>query len=50
MTLGLPVQSITVVPDYGTEELSGLSGSMIITITDSQHSYHFYYVLLATPP
>ncbi|GKX61614.1 hypothetical protein SOASR032_01830 [Pragia fontium] len=45
MNRGVSGQSITVVPDSGSEELSGLSGSMIITITDGQHSYQFDYTL-----
>ncbi|UMZ09199.1 DUF3224 domain-containing protein [Pseudomonas sp. MPFS] len=45
MSRGAPVQSINVVPDSGTEALSGLVGSMIITITDGQHSYKFEYEL-----
>ncbi len=35
--------TITVVPDSGTGELVGLSGSMRITITDGKHSYDFEY-------
>ncbi|CAI8878234.1 DUF3224 domain-containing protein [Pseudomonas donghuensis] len=45
MNRGTPVQSITVVPDSGTDALSGLTGSMVITITDGQHSYNFDYAL-----
>ncbi|MEG0968972.1 MAG: DUF3224 domain-containing protein [Pseudomonas sp.] len=45
MNRGAPVQSITVVPDSGTDELSGLTGSMVIKITDGQHSYKFDYAL-----
>ncbi|MFP3862828.1 DUF3224 domain-containing protein [Pseudomonas sp. Irchel s3f19] len=45
MDRGTPVQSITVVPDSGTDALSGLTGSMVITITDGQHSYKFEYAL-----
>lgn len=45
MNRGAPVQSITVVPDSGTDALSGLAGSMVITIVDGQHSYTFEYVL-----
>ena len=46
MNKGVPQQSITVVPDSGTEELSGLSGSMIISIVDGQHRYEFEYTLV----
>ena len=45
MTRGAPVQSITVVPDSGTDALFGLTGSMVITIEDGQHSYLFGYAL-----
>ncbi|WP_322081111.1 DUF3224 domain-containing protein [Burkholderia sp. BCC1972] len=45
MTRGEPKQSITVVPDSGTGELLGLSGSMIIHIDDGLHSYGFDYEL-----
>jgi hypothetical protein len=38
-------QSITVVPDSGTDELVGLSGSMVITIKDGKHFYEFDYNL-----
>jgi hypothetical protein len=37
--------NITVVPDSGTGELNGLSGSLSIRITDGQHHYAFDYVL-----
>jgi hypothetical protein len=40
-----PSQSIVVVPDSGTGELSGLSGTMTITIEDGQHFYGFDYAL-----
>jgi len=45
MSRGAPVQSITVVPDSGTDALSGLTGSKVITITDGHHSYKFEYML-----
>lgn len=35
--------SITVVPDTGTEELTGLTGSMIINIVEGKHFYEFDY-------
>jgi len=37
MTRGVPQLSITVVPDSGTGELVGLTGSMVITIADGKH-------------
>ncbi|MDH4062834.1 MAG: DUF3224 domain-containing protein [Acidobacteriota bacterium] len=45
MTRGTPLQSITVVPDSGTGELAGLSGSMSIDIVDGKHFYNFTYEL-----
>jgi hypothetical protein len=36
---------VTVVPDSGTDQLSGLSGSMTIVIEGSKHSYSFEYSL-----
>ncbi|WP_018150137.1 DUF3224 domain-containing protein [Leeia oryzae] len=45
MDHGIPTQSITVVPDSGTDRLTGLTGAMVISITDGQHSYQFDYVL-----
>ena len=41
MTRGTPTQSVTVVPDSGTGELSGLTGSMVIIIEAGVHSYVF---------
>ena len=43
MTRGVPTQSITVVPDSGTGELAGLSGSMIVDVVDKKHFYEFTY-------
>lgn len=37
--------TITVVPDSGTEELTGLSGRMEINIVDEKHSYEFEYTI-----
>ncbi|HEY6942632.1 DUF3224 domain-containing protein [Dokdonella sp.] len=46
MRRGVPTQDITVVPDSGTDELTGLSGSMTITIAaGGAHAYAFDYVL-----
>lgn len=41
MRRGTPEQRITVVPDSGTEELKGLSGSMVIDIVEKQHYWTF---------
>lgn len=46
MNRGTPAQSITVVPDSGTEQLSGLSGTMTINIVDRKHFYDFSYEIL----
>ncbi|HQZ40976.1 MAG TPA: DUF3224 domain-containing protein [Vicinamibacterales bacterium] len=43
MTRGTPRQSITVVPDSGTGELLGLSGSMTIDIVGGKHFYDFNF-------
>jgi len=45
MTRGEPSLSVTVVPDSGTGELTGLSGVMKIDIIDGQHHYEFTYHL-----
>ena len=46
MNRGTPSLVITVVPDSGTGELAGLSGTMTITIADGKHSYVFDYTLV----
>ena len=43
MDRGAQSMSITVVPDTGTDELEGLSGSLIIDIVDRKHYYTFTY-------
>jgi hypothetical protein len=46
MNRGVPSLVITVVPDSGTGELTGLTGSMTIKIAaDGTHSYEFEYSL-----
>jgi hypothetical protein len=45
MTRGAFQLSITVVPDSGTGQLVGLTGTMKIMITDGKHSYDFAYFL-----
>jgi hypothetical protein len=46
MNRGAPELRVTVVPDSGTGELTGLSGSMKIIITpDGKHSYEMTYAL-----
>ena len=39
MTRGAPSLTIRVVPDSGTGELKGVSGSMSFTIAEGKHSY-----------
>jgi Protein of unknown function (DUF3224) len=48
MTRGTPTLSVTVVPDSGTGQLTGLSGKMSITIADGKHTYDFEYTLPET--
>ena len=45
MNRGVPTLSITVVPDSGTGELVGLTGTFGIKITEGKHSYDFEYTL-----
>ena len=45
MARGAQRLTIEVVPDSGTDELAGLSGTMTIEITDGKHFYHFDYTL-----
>lgn len=45
MDRGAPSLAITVVPDSGTGELAGLSGTMNIVIEAGKHSYEFDYRL-----
>jgi hypothetical protein len=46
MDRGTPELSIHVVPDSGTGELAGLSGTMSITITEGKHFYEFEYTVV----
>ena len=39
--------SVSVVPDSGTDELKGLSGTFSIRIEGGQHFYEFDYVFQA---
>jgi hypothetical protein len=45
MDRGTPSLVITVVPDSGTGELTGLAGTMKIIIEGKAHSYEFDYTL-----
>ena len=49
MTRGVPQLVISVVPDSGTDELAGLTGTMAILIADGKHSYTFDYALPKAP-
>ncbi len=48
MNRGEPRLEITVVPDSGTDQLKGLSGTMMITIVGGIHTYEFDYRLEQT--
>jgi hypothetical protein len=45
MNRGVPTLSIMVVPDSGTDELQGLTGTLSINIIDGRHFYDFIYSL-----
>lgn len=47
MAAGKQELSVTVVPDSGTEGLTGLAGKMAIIIDGKKHSYEFVYTLPA---
>ena len=45
MNRGTPSLSVSVVPDSGTEQLTGITGTMSIIIEGKKHSYEFDYTL-----
>ncbi len=45
MNRGAPALSVVVVPDSGTEALTGLTGNFAIHIVDGKHHYEFVYQL-----
>ena len=45
MRRGAPDLTITVVPDSGSNQLSGISGKMTIKIVEGKHLYDFEYTL-----
>lgn len=47
MNRGAPQLNVTVVPDSGTGELTGITGRMNIIIGDGKHSYEFDYTIVA---
>jgi len=49
MTRGDGRLTITVIPDSGTGELAGISGTMTIEIADGKHFYSFDYSLPEAP-
>jgi len=50
MTKGVSTMIVTVVPDSGTDELTGLAGKMTIIIADGKHSYEFEHTLDRSTP
>jgi hypothetical protein len=49
MTRGTPQLSVTVVPDSGTGQLEGITGTLSIKIEAGKHSYEFDYTLPQVP-
>ena len=49
MSRNTPQLTVTVVPDSGTEELVGLSGTMTIDTSGGRHAYEFTYTLPRVP-
>ncbi len=49
MRRGVPELAVLVVPDSGTGELAGISGTLHIIIEGKKHSYDFEYSLPALP-
>lgn len=47
MNRGVPQLSVTVVPDSGTGQLAGLTGTLAIVMADGKHRYEFDYQLPA---
>jgi len=45
MNRGTPSLTVTVIPDSGTGELNGISGTLTIKIENKQHYYEFDYTL-----
>ena len=43
MARGVPELSVTVVPDSGTGELTGIAGKLDIKIVEKKHFYEFEY-------
>jgi hypothetical protein len=49
MNRGAQSLTLTVVPDTGAGELTGISGAMKIIITDGKHFYDFDYTIAKAP-
>lgn len=49
MTRGVGQLTVTVVPDSGTDQLVGLTGTMMINIVDKKHFYDFEYTIADAP-
>jgi hypothetical protein len=47
MNRGAPQLTVSVVPDSGTGELTGLTGTLSIQIADGKHSYAMDYEILS---
>ena len=45
MSKGHYMMDVTVVPDSGTDQLAGITGTMTIIIEGGKHSYNFEYTL-----
>jgi Protein of unknown function (DUF3224) len=50
MRKGAPTLIVTVVPDSGTDQLTGIEGRMTIVIEGGKHFYDFEYTLGAARP
>ena len=48
MNRGVPQLIITVVPDSGTGQLTGITGNFTVNIDEGKHSYEFEYTLPGT--
>jgi hypothetical protein len=49
MRAGTSQATITIVPDSGTQELSGIGGSLVLSVVDGKHFYVLDYTLDAAP-
>ncbi len=45
LTRGAPIQNITVVPDSGSGQLTGITGKLTVIVDGGKHSYEFEYEL-----